>query len=175
MRSVTIPEPTFPTIYCQFTEQNDVLLSLMSSVVQRDVRSKRFDRNQERQVGVVTTPMTTGTTSLGLMKHPRTANDNNNRNSHAAAEDDAEDATLVSNIPTRYHFPGGNFQSDIVIIVVLCKNKNNNNDCINNSHTMDDDAFVQSMIRIATNRGHAVIEMLSAPSLESNSFQLLFR
>jgi hypothetical protein len=173
MRSVTIPEPTFPTIYCQFTEQNDVLLSLMSSVVQRDVRSRRFDRNQERQVGVVTTPMTTCTTSLGLVKHPLTANDSNNSYSHSAAEDDADDATLVSNMSTRYHFPGGNFQSDIVIIVVLCKN--NNNDCIKNSHTMDDDAFVESMIRIATNRGHAVIEMLSTSSLESNSFQLLFR
>jgi hypothetical protein len=47
MRSITIPEPTFPTIYCQLTEENEMLLSLMSSVVQRDVRSKRFDRNQE--------------------------------------------------------------------------------------------------------------------------------
>jgi len=50
MRSVTRQDPSIPTVYCQRTEHNEVLGSLMSSVFQRNVRSKRFDRNQERHV-----------------------------------------------------------------------------------------------------------------------------
>lgn len=168
MRSITIPEPTFPTIYCQLTEENQVSLSLMSSVVQRDVRSKRFDRNQDRQVVVVTTPMTISTFN-GLTKHQLTSN---STNSYSTFEYDHEGETLLPVMPTRNHTPQGNFRSDIVIIV-LCKI--NYNDCDETCDSMDAHAFVQYMTKIATNRGHTVIEILSAPSLESDHSQQLLR
>lgn len=168
MRSITIPEPTFPTIYCQLTEENEVLLSLMSSVVQRDVRSKRFDRNQDRQVAVVTTPMTISTFP-GQTKH-RLANDSTN--SYSTFEYDPDGTTVLPVTLTRNHAPQGKFRSDIVIIV-LCKI--NNNDCDETCDSMDAHAFVQYMTKIATNRGHTVIEILSAPSLESDHSQQLLR
>jgi hypothetical protein len=41
---------SIPTVYCQRTHANEALCSLMSAVLQRNVRSKRFDRNQNRKV-----------------------------------------------------------------------------------------------------------------------------
>ena len=53
MVSATQLNPTVPEVYCQLSEQNEVLGSLMSSVFQRSVRSLRFDRYQQRQVSVL--------------------------------------------------------------------------------------------------------------------------
>jgi hypothetical protein len=99
----------------------------------------------------------TSSDSPGKTNHQRT---NNNGNSNSTLECEDDGGIVLPTMPTRYHIPEGNYRSDIVFIVLW----KNNNACNETCDTIDANSFVQSMIAIATNRGHTVIELLSPPS-----------